>query len=301
MADFYTILTNTGRSKLAAAQAAGTAVQLSHMALGDGGGSYHTPDPTQTALVNERYRNALNSVAVDPQNEFWLVCELVVPSATGGFYIREVGVFDVDGDLIAVGKYPETYKPTLADGVAKDLHIKMIFETSNAASVSISVDPSVILASRDYVDEHAAVNATETTSGHIELATVAEAQAGTDTERAVTPAGLAAALSEIDLTGYVQSSEFTQSLGESGWQRLPSGLILQWGTGSVSTGVATEVTLPIAYPNAQLSCVAVIGIDYGSAGNDAIAVYNRMAGKFTLKGEHSGSTVMPYSYISIGY
>jgi phage-related tail fiber protein len=157
MADFYTILTNTGRSKLAAAQAAGTAVQLSHMALGDGGGSYHTPDPTQTALVNERYRNALNSVAVDPQNEFWLVCELVVPSATGGFYIREVGVFDVDGDLIAVGKYPETYKPTLADGVAKDLHIKMIFETSNAASVSISVDPSVILASKDYVDDQVAV------------------------------------------------------------------------------------------------------------------------------------------------
>jgi hypothetical protein len=99
----------------------------------------------------------------------------------------------------------------------------------------------------------------------------------------------------------VDRSEWTQSFGESGWQKLPSGLILQWGTGSVSTGVATEVTLPIAYPNAHLSCVAVIGIDYGSVGNDAIAVYNRMAGKFTLKGEHSGSTVMPYSYISIGY
>jgi hypothetical protein len=111
---------------------------------------------------------------------------------------------------------------------------------------------------------------------------------------------LAAQVSAIN-GNKVDRSEWTQSLGESGWQRLPSGLILQWGTGSVSTGVATEVTLPIAYPNAHLSCVAVIGIDYGSVGNDAIAVYNRMAGKFTLKGEHSGSTVMPYSYISIGY
>jgi hypothetical protein len=110
---------------------------------------------------------------------------------------------------------------------------------------------------------------------------------------------LAAQVSAIN-GNKVDRSEWTQSLGESGWQRLPSGLILQWGTGSVSTGVATEVTLPIAYPNAHLSCVAVIGIDYGSVGNDAIAVYNRMAGKFTLKGEHSGSTVMPYSYISIG-
>jgi len=153
MADFYTILSSIGKSKLANAQVTGTTVNLTELAVGDGNGSYYEPSEDQTALKNEVWRGSINQIYVDSQNSNWVVIEAVIPTDVGGFYIREVGVFDDAGDMIAVGKYPETYKPALASGSGKDLYIRMILELSNVSDVTLKIDPAIVLASRGYVDE----------------------------------------------------------------------------------------------------------------------------------------------------
>ncbi|MFZ5659206.1 MAG: phage tail protein [Pseudomonadota bacterium] len=154
MADFYTILTSTGRAKLANAQVTGVPVSLTHMAVGDGeNGAYYLPSEGQTTLKHEVWRGAINSLYVDPQNPNWIVAELVLPDTVGGFYIREVGLFDSAGALIAVGKFPESYKPTLAAGSNKQLYVRMILEVANTSAVTLLVDPSVVLATRQYVDD----------------------------------------------------------------------------------------------------------------------------------------------------
>lgn len=150
---FYTILTTIGKAKIANAAALGEEVELTEMALGDGGGSYYNPTEDQTELRNEVWRGAIGTVTIDEENPTWITIQTVVPSQHGGFMIREAGVFDNEGDLIAVGKYPETYKPVAADGSIKDLVIRMILEVSNTASVVLKVDPTVVLATQRQVNE----------------------------------------------------------------------------------------------------------------------------------------------------
>lgn len=150
---FYTILTAVGKAKIANAAALGEKVELTHLALGDGGGSYYNPTEDQTELRNEVWRGVIGTVDVDTENPNWITIQTVVPSQHGGFMIREAGVFDNEGDLIAVGKYPETYKPVAADGSIKDLVVRMILEVSNTASVVLKVDPTVVLATQQQVDE----------------------------------------------------------------------------------------------------------------------------------------------------
>lgn len=150
---FYTILTAVGKAKIANATALGEKMELTELALGDGGGSYYNPTEDQTELRNEVWRGAIGTVDVDGENPNWITIQTVVPSQHGGFMIREAGVFDDDGDLIAVGKYPETYKPVAADGSIKDLVVRMILEVSNTASVVLRVDPTVILATQQQVEE----------------------------------------------------------------------------------------------------------------------------------------------------
>lgn len=149
---FYTILTAVGKAKIANAAALGEKVELTELALGDGGGSYYNPTEDQTELRNEVWRGAIGTVDVDGENPNWITIQTVVPSQHGGFMIREAGVFDNEGDLIAVGKYPETYKPVAADGSIKDLIVRMILEVSNTASVVLRVDPTAILATQQQVD-----------------------------------------------------------------------------------------------------------------------------------------------------
>lgn len=152
--EFFTILTATGRNKLAAATATGTALTLTQMAVGDGdNGAYYSPTEAQTALKHEVWRGAINHLAVDANNPNWIVAELVIPDNVGGFYIREVGLFDSTGAMIAVGKFPESYKPTLAAGSNKQLYVRMILEVANTSAVTLLVDPSVVLATRQYCDD----------------------------------------------------------------------------------------------------------------------------------------------------
>lgn len=152
--EFFTILTATGRNKLANATATATPLNLTQMAVGDGdNGAYYSPTEAQTTLKHEVWRGAINHLAVDANNPNWIVAELVIPDDVGGFYIREVGLFDSAGAMIAVGKFPESYKPTLAAGSNKQLYVRMILEVANTSAVTLLVDPSVVLATRQYCDD----------------------------------------------------------------------------------------------------------------------------------------------------
>ena len=148
---YYTLLTNIGLAKLMNAVALGQNVEWSEMAVGDGNGNPTTPTQTQTVLVRERHRAQINQLSVDEVNPNYLVAELVIPSTVGGWTVHEVGLFDTDGDLVAVANFPATYKPILAEGSGKDLVIRIIIEASNAANVTLKIDPSVVLASRSWV------------------------------------------------------------------------------------------------------------------------------------------------------
>lgn len=149
---FFTILTTIGQAKIANAVALGQQIQVTEMALGDGNGNPTTPNQGQVALVRQVYRAQLNQLSIDPANPNYVVAELVVPSDVGGWTVREVGLYDVDGNLIAVGNFPDTYKPQLSEGASRDLVVRIIIEVSNASVVQLKIDPSIVLASRQWVD-----------------------------------------------------------------------------------------------------------------------------------------------------
>lgn len=135
---YYSILTDIGLAKEAAANSpGGSPVSLTHIAVGDGNGSIYNPVSTQTELVNEVYRTTLTHVAIDANNSNQLIVEGVLNEEIGSFHVREVGIFDSDGDLFAIGKYPETYKPALASGSGKRLYIRMILGFANAPQVDL--------------------------------------------------------------------------------------------------------------------------------------------------------------------
>lgn len=152
---FYTLLTDTGAAKLASAAALGVPLKITHMAVGDGGGTLPTPDAKQTALVNEKRRAALNMLYIDPQNSSQIIAEQVIPENEGGWWIREVGLFDESGALIAVGNCPESYKPQLAEGSGRTQTVRMVLITSSTDNITLKIDPAVVLATRKYVDDKA--------------------------------------------------------------------------------------------------------------------------------------------------
>jgi peptidoglycan/xylan/chitin deacetylase (PgdA/CDA1 family) len=145
---FYTILTNIGKAKIANSLPTGQKVNLTKMKIGDSNGTYYNPSENQTELVHKVYECNVASVDVDENNPSWITITSVVPSDIGGFSIREVGIFDDTNSLIAIGKYPETYKPIASDGSTKELYIKMTLEVTNASSVELKIDPTVILATK---------------------------------------------------------------------------------------------------------------------------------------------------------
>lgn len=152
---FYTLLTDIGAAKLACAAALGVPLKITHMAVGDGGGVLPTPDAKQTALVNEKRRAALNMLYIDPQNSSQIIAEQVIPENEGGWWIREVGLFDESGALIAVGNCPESYKPQLAEGSGRTQTVRMVLITSSTDNITLKIDPAVVLATRKYVDDKA--------------------------------------------------------------------------------------------------------------------------------------------------
>ncbi|XAF37118.1 tail fiber protein [Yersinia phage vB_YpM_MLG42] len=152
-AKFYTLLTDIGAAKLASAAALGVPLKITHMAVGSGGGVLPTPNAQQTALVAEERRAALNMLYIDPQNSSQIIAEQVIPENEGGWWIREVGLFDETGALIAVGNCPESYKPKLAEGSGRTQTVRMVLITSSTDNITLKIDPAVVLATRKYVDD----------------------------------------------------------------------------------------------------------------------------------------------------
>ncbi|RDR31023.1 Phage tail fiber repeat protein [Escherichia marmotae] len=151
---FKTVITTAGAAKLAAATVpGGKKVTLSAMAVGDGNGKLPVPDAGQTKLVHEVWRHALNKVSVDNKNKNYIVAELVVPPEVGGFWMRELGLYDDAGTLIAVANMAESYKPELAEGSGRAQTCRMVIIVSNVASVELSIDASTVMATQDYVDD----------------------------------------------------------------------------------------------------------------------------------------------------
>ncbi|EMI7061626.1 MULTISPECIES: phage tail protein [Providencia] len=150
---YFALLTKLGENLLAQATALGTKLELTHMAVGDGGGSLPTPDTNQTKLIKEQRRAAINTLFIDDKNKNQIIAEQIIPEQDGGWWIREIGLFDKTGNLIAVANCPETYKPQLAEGSGRTQAIRMILVVSHTESVTLKIDPSVVLATRKYVDD----------------------------------------------------------------------------------------------------------------------------------------------------
>lgn len=296
MSDYYTILTDIGIAKLANALALGQTVNLTEFAVGDGGeDGVYNPTSSQTALKNETYRAPVNAISIDEDNPSWLIIEAVVPAQNGGWYVREAGIFDDDGDMIAIIKYPETFKPQLEAGVGKDLYLRSILEHSNVAQVTLKIDPAVVLASRDFVrkavQQHAASTdhpaATELTQGMSQIATQEQVDTGDDDTAFVTPKKLRWGISWL--------------FAAAGYIVLPSWLgsfKIQWSTTTTSASGVLSVTYPMAFEGVPGAVVAT-----ASTGAQSIAtVQNPSKTNFGLSCYlHDGSRISnAVSWIAIG-
>lgn len=221
---YYAIVTSFGAAKFAEMVSNGQQLVLQDFAVGDGNGSVYDPVATQTALRRETYRGIINSLIVDPNNDKQVIAECLVPENSGGWYIRELGIFDEAGDLILIAKYPETYKPSPADGaLLKQFTIKMVMEVGSPDNVALSIEAGSI-ATIEYVDNKKALltdstvvdlsnddnyltpygfanlRATVDKAGVVELANDLEVQKQTVSDKVITPAsipGLRATLDQV--------------------------------------------------------------------------------------------------------
>ncbi|EBS3706547.1 phage tail protein [Salmonella enterica subsp. enterica serovar Putten] len=243
--EFYTLLTDRGMAKIASALADKKQLHLQKMAVGDGGGQYYEPIASQTNLRHEVWRGEMNTLTVAPNNPNWLIAELVLPEDVGGWYVREVGVFDDEGELIAIGKFPESYKPLLPGGCGKQVCIRLIMEVSNTTAVTLTVDPSIVLATRDYVDarldehEHSTnhPDATLTQKGFTQLSNATDSD---DETKAATPKAVKAAMAEARN----HTHTWNQISG------VPDGTLTQKGIVKLNSATDSTSTTEAATPSA---------------------------------------------------
>ncbi|EDN6803277.1 phage tail protein [Salmonella enterica subsp. enterica serovar Typhimurium] len=243
--EFYTLLTDWGMAKIASALADKKHIHLQKIAVGDGGGQYYEPTASQTNLRHEVWRGEMNTLTVAPNNPNWLIAELVLPEDVGGWYVREVGVFDDEGELIAIGKFPESYKPLLPGGCGKQVCIRLIMEVSNTTAVTLTVDPSIVLATRDYVDarldehEHSTnhPDATLTQKGFTQLSNATDSD---DETKAATPKAVKAAMAEARN----HTHTWNQITG------VPDGTLTQKGIVQLSSATDSTSTTEAATPSA---------------------------------------------------
>ncbi|WP_052140522.1 phage tail protein [Janthinobacterium lividum] len=151
--EYFAILTAIGEAKDADAKAGGVPLKLTHMVVGDGAGATPSPELAQTQLVREVYRAPLNQLSLDPINTSQVIAECVIPEKSGGWWIREVGLLDADGDLVAVANCPPSYKPQMPEGSARTQVIRMVLIVSSAETVQLSIDPGIVMATRQYAED----------------------------------------------------------------------------------------------------------------------------------------------------
>ena len=150
---YKTLITTAGAAKFAAATAGGTKITITQMAVGDGGGTLPVPDVAQTKLIREKWRAALNKISVDAKKKNYVIAELVIPPEVGGFWLREMGLYDADGTLVAVANMAESYKPELAEGSGRAQTLRMVIIVSAVESVDLVIDTTMVMATQDYVDD----------------------------------------------------------------------------------------------------------------------------------------------------
>ena len=165
---YYTVLTKQGAALLANATALGIPLKITQMAVGDGNGNIPKPNASQTQLVHEVRRAAVNTLFVDQENPNQIIAEQIIPESEGGWFIHEIGLFDEHGNLIAVGNCPSTYKPKLAEGSGRTQIIRMVIIVDNTQSVELKIDPAVVLATRQYTNDQitAKITAHEKSTNH---------------------------------------------------------------------------------------------------------------------------------------
>lgn len=266
---YFAILTNQGAARLANATALGTKLNITKMAVGDGNGTLPTPDPAQTKLINQTRIAPINSLSVDANDAGQIIAEQIIPENEGGFFIREIGLYDDDGILIAVANCPETYKPLLAEGSGRTQTIRMILVVSSTSAITLKIDPSVVLATRKYVDD-AAIEVKsyadklmkaheEKANPHKQYPLIANAlkemaEAGLVAE-VLKNLGMGEAAKRNVGTGINQipdMSKWTSLKADYGWRLTPDGFLEQWGRGNYGNGDGDFV---IPFPN---RCVFVL-------------------------------------------
>ncbi|MFI8418497.1 phage tail protein [Serratia sp. NPDC078593] len=284
---FYAILTNQGAAKIANATALGTKLNLTHLAVGDGAGSLPTPDATQTTLLGEKRRGAINLLTVDPANASQIIVEQIIPENEGGWWIRELGLFDSDGVLIAVANCPETYKPQLEEGSGRTQTIRMVLIVSGTDAVTLKIDPSVVLATREYVDDKVIEVKTYTDTlikKHVEASNPHTQYLKTASNlKEISDAGQIAVQAARGYLGLDTGATMPAVAGlasSAGYITVPAivsgvkrNMLIQWKT--VSIPISTDGNMvvindswPIAFPNACLSINASLtgSLMYASSG-----------------------------------
>lgn len=316
-AKYFAILTNQGAARLANAAALGTKLNLTQMAVGDANGTLPTPEPAQTKLINQKRIAPLNLLTVDPANTSQIIAEQIIPENEGGFWIREIGLYDDDGILIAVANCPETYKPQLQEGSGRTQTIRMILIVSSTSAITLKIDPAVVLATRQYVDDKVIEvkgYADDLMKKHVEAANphkqyplIANAlkemvDAGLVGD-VLKNLGLGEAAKRNVGTGANQIPDmgsFTLSVSGTGYQKLPSGFILQWGSIG-APGIAQDVVthFPIAFPNRCLR--VLVSQDYtpdsGAVGYIACAGFSTDPVKFISRASTPG---LGASFLALG-
>ncbi len=285
-AKYYAILTNQGAVKLAAATARGTQIQITQMAVGDGNGSLPVPDATQIQLLNQKRISTVNTLTVDADNPNQIIAQQVIPENEGGFWIREIGLFDDEGTLIAVANCPETYKPLLQEGSGRTQTIRMSLIVSSAAAVTLKIDPAVVLATRKYADDlldtHIkAVNPhgqyLQTTLAFKEIASAGSTTVAT----ALKNLGLGEAAKRAVGTGENQIPDMsafqTGSTTTGRWVRFPNGWLMQSGiVSNTSTTAGIDILFPVQFtvvPSISLTSTASISINSNYTGADTSRIY----------------------------
>ncbi|HIC8859921.1 TPA: phage tail protein [Aeromonas hydrophila] len=302
---YFAILTAAGQAKLTNAIALGVPLKFTHMAVGDGNGQPVTPNPAQNTLVREQRRAPLNTLFQDPLNPAQLVAEQIIPETVGGWWIREVGLFDDSGTLIAIANSPDTYKPQLSEGSGRTQTIRMVLIVSDTSAVELKIDPAVVLATRKYVDDVMAAHkqsrdhpdASETAKGFTRYATQAEVNeavtANQKSDAVVTVKTLwgwvkqasesvlglmkvatqaqtnAGTVDDVAITPKKLRSGISFMLGSIGYICLPTwmgGIIIQWGTGVGASTYDFGISFPIAFPTACWG--ATVSCDYTPASGD---------------------------------
>ncbi|NME01782.1 phage tail protein [Aeromonas sp. DNRA1] len=336
MANFFAILTNAGAAKLANATALGIPLKLTSMAVGDGNGQPVTPNPAATKLVNAKRTAPLNALFVDPLNASQLVAEQIIPETVGGWWIRELGLFDEAGTLIAVANCPETYKPLLSEGSGRTQVIRMVLIVSSTSSVELKIDPAVVLATRKYVEDVLAAHkltrdhpdASETEKGFTRYATQAEVNETTTANQKAD-----AVVTVKTLWGWVkQASEtilgmlkvstqeqieagtsdsvavtpkkllfgFTMLAADNGYIRFPKWLgnfVIQWGVVSSNASGDCIIVFPDAH---KTGCYCLIPV----SGSNMIAAYafsSRTLTQATIPLYSTTTGAKPGSGINIQY